>query len=188
MRQKPAVPENYKNGARWDAIAMFYLDVLEQFYKNGVRYLIVGGLAVNLYGVPRVTQDIDVIIATDRENILKINSILKDLGYVPRLPVDPDDMSNKNTLTQWIEERNLKAFSFYNKKDNYKVVDIVLVHPLDFEKAFNDRTVRSAAGLDIYLAALDDLIRMKSVAGRGQDLSDVEMLNKVKKLSERQNG
>ena len=59
---------------------MFYLDVLEQFYRNGVRYLIVGGLAVNLYGVPRVTQDIDVIIATDPENILKMNSILKGLG------------------------------------------------------------------------------------------------------------
>jgi len=33
-----------------------------------------------------------------------MNSILKGLGYVPRLPVDPDDMANKKTLNEWIEK------------------------------------------------------------------------------------
>lgn len=41
---------------------MYYFEVLGGLYKNKVRYLIVGGLAVNLSGVPRVTQDIDIII------------------------------------------------------------------------------------------------------------------------------
>lgn len=167
---------------------MFYLDVLEQFYKDGVRYLIVGGLAVNLYGVPRVTHDIDVIIATDRENILKINGILKALGYVPRSPVNPDDMADSRSLREWIEERNLKAFSFYNKEHNYKVVDIVLVHPLDFDKAFDQKTIRTASGMQIYLAAMDDLFRMKAESGRDQDLSDIEMLKKARKLTENQSG
>jgi len=165
---------------------MFYFDLLERLYDKGVRYLIVGGLAVNLYGVPRATQDIDLIIATDKDNIFKLNGILKDLNYAPRLPIDPDLMADRETLREWIEERNLKAFSFYNKKENYKVVDIVLVHPLDFDKAFERRTVKSAAGVDIYLAGLDDLIRMKAEAGRGQDLSDIELLKKAKILAERQ--
>lgn len=52
---------------------MYYFEILEGLYKSKVRYLIVGGLSVNLYGVPRVTQDIDIVIAMDRENVLKIN-------------------------------------------------------------------------------------------------------------------
>lgn len=166
---------------------MFYFDILDQFYRRNIRYLIVGGLAVNLYGVPRVTQDIDIIIATDTENIQKINRILKKLGYLPRLPVDPDEMANPATVKEWTDERNLKAFSFYHKKDNYKVVDIVLVHPLEFDMSFQSKTVKSAAGVDIFLASIDDLIKMKAAAGRGQDISDIEMLKKVIKLSERQN-
>jgi len=39
-------------------------------------------------------------------------------------------MADGGRLKEWTEERNMKAFSFYNKEENYKVIDIVLVHPL----------------------------------------------------------
>ena len=167
---------------------MYYFEMLEGLYKSKVRYLVVGGLSVNLYGVPRMTQDIDVVIAMDRENILKTTSLLKELGYIPRLPVSPDDLANPDKVKDWIENRNLKAFSFYHKKENYKVIDIVLVHPLDFEKSFKDRTVKRAKDIDIYLASIDDVVKMKEFSGRSQDLSDIEMLNKVRKYLEEKNG
>lgn len=50
---------------------MFYLEVFESFSKNSIRYLIVGGLAVNLHGVPRTTQDIDLIVDPDKDNLKK---------------------------------------------------------------------------------------------------------------------
>lgn len=167
---------------------MYYFEILEGLYKSKVRYLIVGGLSVNLYGVPRVTQDIDIVIAMDRENVLKITSLLKELGYVPRLPVSPDDLANPDKVKDWIENKNLKAFSFYHKNENYKVIDIVLVHPLDFEKSFKNRTVKRAKDIDIYLASIDDVVKMKEFSGRTQDLSDIEMLNKVRKYLEEKNG
>jgi len=167
---------------------MYYFEILEGLYKSKVRYLIVGGLSVNLYGVPRVTQDIDIVIAMDRENVLKITSLLKELGYVPRLPVSPDDLANPDKVKDWIENKNLKAFSFYHKNENYKVIDIVLVHPLDFEKSFKNRTVKRAKDIDIYLASIDDVVKMKEFSGRSQDLSDIEMLNKVRKYLEEKNG
>ena len=46
---------------------MYYFDVLGELYRKKIRYLVVGGLAINLYGVPRVTQDIDIIVAPDKE-------------------------------------------------------------------------------------------------------------------------
>ena len=160
---------------------MFYLEILEGLYKSKIRYLIVGGLSVNLYGVPRVTQDIDLIISMERENILKVLSLLENLDYVPRLPVIPGDMADPDKVKDWIENRNLKAFSFYHKKESYKVVDIVLDHPLDFEKAFEKRTVKKVKDIEIYLASINDVIKMKEFSGRGQDLSDIEMLKKVRK-------
>ena len=167
---------------------MYYFEILEGLYKSKVRYLVVGGLSVNLYGVPRVTQDIDVVVAMSKENILKITSLLKELGYVPRLPVNPDDLANPDRVKDWIESKNLKAFSFHHKKGNYKVIDIVLVHPLDFEKSFINRTVKKARDIDIYLASVDDIIKMKEFSGRTQDLSDVEMLKKVRKYMGEKNG
>lgn len=167
---------------------MYYFEILEGLYKRDVRYLIVGGLSVNLYGVPRVTQDIDIVIAMSKENILKITSLLKKSGYIPRLPVNPEDLANPRNVKDWIETKNLKAFSFYHKKDNYKVVDIVLVHPLDFEKSFINRTIKKAMDIDIYLASIDDIIKMKEFSGRSQDLSDIAMLKKVRKYLEEENG
>ncbi len=167
---------------------MYYFEILEGLYRNNIRYLIVGGLSVNLYGIPRVTQDIDIVIAMDKENVLKLTSLLKESGYVPRLPVNPDHLANPDKVKDWIETKNLKAFSFYHKKDNYKVIDIVLVHPLDFEMSFKNRTVKKAKDIDIYLASIDDVIKMKEYSGRAQDLSDIEMMNKARKFMGEKNG
>ena len=160
---------------------MYYFEILEALYKNKVEYLIVGGLAVNLYGVPRVTQDIDLIISTKKSNILKINAVLEDLGYTPRLPVKPQDLADPAKVRDWIENKNLKAFSFYHKKDNYKVIDILLVHPLHFEESFKNKTIKKLKDMEIYLVSLSDLIKTKEFSGRLQDYSDINMLNKIKK-------
>ncbi len=166
---------------------MYYFDVMELFFKKGIKYLIVGGLAVNLYGIPRVTQDIDIIISMDKENIYKINRALKELGYVPRLPVNPDDLADKNILNEWIKTKNLKAFSFYHKTDAYKVVDILIVHPLDFKEAYRRKTIKKVGNIEIFLVSIDDLILLKQNIGRAQDLSDVQLLKKVKKWMEEEN-
>jgi hypothetical protein len=87
-------------------------------------------------------------------------------------------------VKDWVESKDLKTFSFYHKKDNYKVVDIVLVHSLDFEQSFKNKTVKKVDNVKIYLASMDDLIRTKELANRTQDLSDIEMLKKVRKYLE----
>lgn len=163
---------------------MFYFDILKKFYESNVKYLIVGGVAVNLYGIPRITQDIDIIIDTTRENILKINRIMKELDYIPKLPVNPNDLADPKKRKEWVEERNLVAFSFYHKQNTIKVVDMILSHPLDFESSFSNRTVRRARGIEVYTASIDDIIKMKETTGREQDKSDIEMLKEVKKFQE----
>ncbi len=163
---------------------MFYFEVFNAFYQEKVQYLVVGGLAVNLHGVPRITYDIDIIISTDRDNVLKLNRTLKNLGYVPRLQVNPDNMADEKILKDWIENRNMKAFSFYHKKENHKVVDIVLVQPLDFTKAFQRRVIKKVDDIEIYVTSIDDMISMKKASNRPKDLSDMEMLKEAHKIME----
>jgi hypothetical protein len=165
---------------------MYYFEILKELFNRKIDYLIVGGLAVNLYGVPRVTQDIDIIISFDKENILELNGVVKNLGYIPRLPgVDPEGLSDPAVRGDWIKNKNLKAFSFYHPKDVYKIIDVVLVHPLDFAKAFQNKTIKEVQGITINLVSVDDLIKMKSVSGRQQDLSDIELLRKIQQFREK---
>ena len=162
--------------------SMFYFEILEAHHKEGIAYLAVGGLAVNLHGVPRTTQDIDVIISTDRDNVEKLCVMLARLGYKPRLPVDPVEMSDPETRRDWIEKRNLKAFSFYHEKISYKVFDIVLDQPIRFEDAFKRRKTVQVSDITVNVMHIDDLITMKKGSGRPRDLSDVEMLEEAKKF------
>ena len=81
----------------------------------------------------------------------------------------------------------MKAFSFYNQKENYKVVDVVLVHPLNFEVSYTNKIIKKLHDIEIPIVCFEDLIMMKQKSGRNQDLNDIEMLKKVKILSEKKN-
>ena len=48
---------------------MFYLDLFRCLYQRDVGYLLAGGLAMNLHGVPWMTMDIDLVIALGERNI-----------------------------------------------------------------------------------------------------------------------
>ncbi len=158
---------------------MYYLDLFRTLNERNVRYLVVGGLAVNLYGVPRVTQDVDVIIAADPQNISDLIDALDYLGYVSRLPVDPAGMAEPDIVRDWVENRNLIAFNFVHRSRAYQSVDIVLHHPLDFEAAWSRCTRLMAGAVPVCVASVDDLITMKRASGRKQDLCDIELLQRV---------
>jgi hypothetical protein len=167
---------------------MFYFDILEGFFRNRIEYLIVGGMAVNLYGVPRMTQDLDIIISMEPENIRQVNEILHKLGYSPRLPVEANDLADPQKVKSWIEERNLTDFSYYHQVEVYKVVDIILNHPLNFAEAFANKIIRKAFGIEVYLAPIADIIEMKQGTGRDQDESDIKMLRDKYIRRESENG
>jgi len=159
---------------------MFYEKVLRELNAKGVRYVVAGGIAVNLHGVPRATYDLDILLHLERSNVAKLAGAMKRLGYRPRAPVSLAEVTLKN-LERWAREKHLKAFSFKNPKTPYEEVDVILDSPLDFERVC-ERAVRlTAEGVVIPLISLDDLIALKKHSKRLQDLADVEALRKVKR-------
>ena len=53
---------------------MFYLNLFKALKDHDIDYLLIGGLAVNLHGVPRMTMDVDLLIALDADNIAKLEA------------------------------------------------------------------------------------------------------------------
>lgn len=159
-----------------------YQKIFEELNEQGIDYLIIGGLAVNFHGIPRMTYDIDLMIHLGSDNILKLVGKLTAWGYKPRAPVNPEDLADEAKRISWVQEKSMKAFTFYSEEQPIGEIDIVIDSPIPYQD-LRERAVRIGIGkVDILVVSLRDLIDLKVQAGREQDLSDVENL---KKISER---
>ncbi|MEQ8276738.1 MAG: hypothetical protein RMA76_26910 [Deltaproteobacteria bacterium] len=162
----------------------FYQDVLEALSRAKVRFVIVGGVAVNLQGVPRFTADLDVAVALDAENLRIVAMAMDELGLVARLPGSLDLLADPDTVRSWIDERNLKAYTFQDSNNPLRQVDLLLDMPLTLEELEHDADVITAGGVVARVASIESLIRMKSGTGRAQDASDVEALRRIQELED----
>ena len=66
---------------------MLFLGLFRALDARGVNYLLVGGLAMNIHGVPRMTLDIDVVQAMDEENLDRFIACAVEQGLEPVIPV-----------------------------------------------------------------------------------------------------
>lgn len=162
---------------------MFYEEVLRALQKHGVRYLILGGAAVNLHGVPRMTGDLDLAVDLSPENIHALVDALEEAGLKPSIPVDPTGLSDPAKRRRWQDEKHLAALTFQStgKEKAYREVDVILENPIDFEEMYKDRQSLAASDLAIDLISLEHLIEIKRNQGREQDLADVEALEKIER-------
>ena len=57
-----------------------FVEILEEFHKEGIKYIIVGGVAVNLHGIPRMTYDLDILLKMTDENLEKFINLMERWG------------------------------------------------------------------------------------------------------------
>lgn len=141
--------------------------VIKALNKHRLKYLVIGGIAVNLYGLTRLTRDLDLLIDVSAENLERFVKILNDLGYRTNIP-----------RSKW---EKLTAIAFLNKEDPTEKVDIFLKNPIDFKKAHKDRKVFVAGGIRISCISFEDLIKMKKRSDRIRDLIDIGSLKRIRK-------
>ena len=162
---------------------IFYEEVLRAFQKQKVKYVLVGGIAVNLLGSMRSTADLDILVEMSDVNLKKIVNIMKKYGYRVKQPVDPIKIADKKTREDWIKNKNMKAFNFY-KEDELKEVDIIIESPVSFEEAGKNPISIKIGDLILPVISINKLIRMKEKTGRAIDRLDIEELKKIRKLKE----
>jgi predicted nucleotidyltransferase len=154
--------------------------VLTELSNAGVRYVVVGGVAVVMHGFLRATADLDLIIGLDQSNVDAALRIFENLGFHPRAPVPLGDFAKAEMRRQWIEEKNLQVFSLWHSKIPGFEIDLFVESPLPFDDLYARAQQARLGEKTLPVASIDDLIVMKRAAGRPRDREDIEALLRLK--------
>ncbi|RME14484.1 MAG: hypothetical protein D6797_08770 [Bdellovibrio sp.] len=152
---------------------MFIKKVCQALEKEKVPYAVVGGYAVTLHGAVRGTIDIDLIIKWNLKNLISVKRAMKSLNLEPQLPITAENLFNFRK--EYIENKNLIAWSFTNPHNPSEQVDIIITFDLGNRKT---KTIRTSGG-NIKILNKKDLIIMKKLSGRPQDLEDIKALKEL---------
>lgn len=150
--------------------------VLGALARAGVRYLVVGGVAVVLHGYLRTTADLDLVVGLEPENVRRAVGAFRDLGFEPRVPVGLDAFADPHERQRWVTEKNATVFTLWHADEPGFVVDLFVEEPFDFESRYERSASARVGAVDVRVLALDDLVEMKRAVGRPQDLQDIEAL------------
>ena len=139
-----------------------FKEFIQCLNSNDVRYLLVGGWAVGIYGHPRATKDIDFLISIDSENLGKLQRALLDFGAPP---VD-------------IERFKEKGYVIRIGSSPVQIDIINEADGIDISDCFPRKETVNVEGIDIFLISRDDLLKNKLASGRSMDIADAEKLEK----------
>lgn len=164
---------------------MFYLELFRALDREKVRYLVVGGIAVNLHGIGRLTVDVDLMLALDSENLGRFVAVAKSLGLKPSIPVSVEDIADASKVEKWITEKHMLAFALHSPDPATPTLDVLVNPVVPFEDAYARRVTTSVEALEVPVACIDDIIRLKTGTGRKKDEADILALNQVKAIRDR---
>ncbi len=152
---------------------MFLLDLCQSLEKQKVNYAIVGGYAVALHGAVRGTVDIDLVIQWEKDQLIRVEQCMQNLGLLSRLPIDAEELFSFRN--EYINNRHLIAWNFYHPNDASKQIDVIINYDLKkqpvVEKKINSQSIN--------ILNRNDLIKMKQTSNRPQDIEDIKALKLI---------
>lgn len=159
-----------------------FREVFQALNDAGIRYLVVGGVAVNLHGYSRFTGDLDILLALDAGNLERMALVMERMRYTQRLPIDVRQLSNREQVQQWLLEKGMTAYTFIDPKYPQNSIDILAGESLRFDEYDGRKIVFDAWNMKIPVISIDDLIGMKKKADRKKDAEDIFALLELKGL------
>jgi hypothetical protein len=138
------------------------------FDRSGIDYALCGGLAVVVHGYPRLTKDIDILIRPEelehaREELAKIEYDLEGGAFRFNAGTDKENLMYR--ISRAVETE-------------LTTLDLMLVARV-FEDVWADREVIQLGNQSLKIVSKTGLITMKEVAGRPQDLADIDALRQL---------
>ncbi len=171
-----------RGSAMVNAGPMYYEDVFRRLHGDGIRYVVVGGVALVLHGVVRLTVDLDLMVDLAPENLTRFVAAMNALGYRPRVPVRAEEFIDPEKRRGWREEKGMQVFSFIHPAQPGRLVDVFVDEPISFEEVDRDKKVVQAADLSIPVVSVEHLKRLKRISSRAQDLADIEALEDLESM------
>ncbi len=143
-----------------------FKDLLEEFARDAVEFVLVGGWAVAVHGRPRATKDIDLVVRGTAENLQRAAKALARFGAPANVVAAVASMSDSDVV--FLGQPPLRI-------DLLRSID-----GLDEATLFGDVVHTTLDGIEVPVISLDNLIVNKRAVGRPQDLIDAEFLEQVR--------
>ena len=153
---------NFANRVREAALRL--IDLLE---STGTPYALMGGIAVPVWGIPRATFDIDLVLSVDDRGLAGFLEAAKGAGF----EVDAPYESGFRDVLKGMEKIRIE---WWTPESRRVEVDVFLVSTPYQEAAFSRRQQVKIDGREAWVLSAADLILHKLVAGRAKDLADVQ--------------
>jgi len=147
---------------------------------SGSRYVVVGGVAAVLHGHVRLTADVDVIVDLEPSAASAALEALTRIGLEPRAPVPVAAFVDPLVRAEWMKRKSMRVFSLWDPHDPMREVDLLLEHPIAFEGLWQRSVEVELETTTVRIVSLDDLIELKRIAGRPEDLQDVAALEAIR--------
>jgi lantibiotic modifying enzyme len=144
--------------------------------QNNLRYLCIGGYAVNYYGYHRFTEDLDIWIAPTNENKESFLNTLRCMGYVEE---EIDIIKEEDFTTYFMCSLGSKPY----------IIDVItILHTyINFDEAEKTMVIHKVAGnIEMRMVPYQFLVDLKLRSQRPKDFWDVARLDELKKLKNKQ--
>jgi hypothetical protein len=159
------------------------IGILRTLVERDVRFVLIGGFAANLRGTADLTQDLDVCYARDQGNLEALASALFALEARLRVAREPD--ADLPFLLDARTLRNGDSFTFITSKGDFEIVGMPAGTTGYEDLDAGAQSFIAAGGLEIRVASIEDLIRMKRASARTKDLLHLEHLEALSQEIER---
>jgi hypothetical protein len=158
--------------------------LLAAFVEHGAQFVIVGGIAAQVYGATRVTKDLDLCPAWSADNLERVAAALRDLGA--RMKIGEGSIE---LLEVALDAKTLANMEIVPWRTRAGDIDVLLGIPniSRFELARYEQLVATATiievdGLEVAVASLADIIRSKEIADRPKDREALNELRAIDRL------
>ena len=155
---------------------MFFELLFRKLQEKKVDYMVVGGVALVLQGAIRMTADLDLMVALDEHNLTVFVAAMNEMGFKPKAPVSSEAFISAANRESWIQDKGMMVFSFYHPGEMFSLVDVFVSEPIPYSEMRERRDFKLIDDFSIPVASIPDLIKLKQIAGRPQDIEDIKAL------------
>jgi predicted nucleotidyltransferase len=141
------------------------IDLCQAFNKEGVRYVVIGGFAVIMHGLARLTEDIDFFVDDSPENIMRLKKALSSIYHDPSIEeLKPDEIRQYAVIR-------------YGTPDDFYIDFIGRIGEVfSFKDIERDMEIFEIDNIKIPVCGLETLIKMKETM-RERDMRDLIFRN-----------
>jgi hypothetical protein len=146
-----------------------------------VRFIVVGGVAVNAHGYLRFTKDVDLVVKLSERDITATFRALEQIDYHPSNPITAEQFADAKTREEWRREKGMLVLKMWSDRHQQTPLDIFVYEPFDFDSEY-ERALVEKSESPARFASIPTLIAMKEIAGRSQDRIDIEKLQIIAEI------